>query len=430
MSIFVSHSHQDDAFCRSLVTALRAADADVWYDEQNLGAGHLMDAIERELRRRPVFIVILSPAALASRWVKDECTWAYARNRKDPSRILLPVIASALADEDDIWLFLQEFKRIEAPGTMPFPPQEAIQETLRILALTAPMGATGTGGGSRAATPLPRPQNSAAELLRRGKALQAQRRHREALPLFARVTELEPRSFEAWANLARAQSELGEAVPALDAAEKALQLESASAMAWSAKAGALMQLGRYAEAFDAAERAVALDADDAIIRTDKGFTLNGLERYAEALAAFDQALALDPEYTFAWNGKGIALNNLERYDEGLAAFEQVLALDPKATFGWNGKGIALHNLERYAEALAAYEQVLALDPKATFGWNGKGNALYSLQRYAEALAAYEQALALNPKFAIAWTSKGYALRALGRTREAKQAEAQAKALGG
>src|SRR5579859_4719364 len=77
--IFVSHSHEDNSYCRELVAALRAADADVWYDEQNLGSGRRLLTIERELRARPIFVVILSPAALASDWVRDESSWAYTR---------------------------------------------------------------------------------------------------------------------------------------------------------------------------------------------------------------------------------------------------------------------------------------------------------------------------------------------------------------
>src|SRR5690349_6735400 len=100
--IFVSHSHEDDAFCRELVAAVRAAGADVWYDEQDLGSGRLLLTIERELRARPIFIVILSPAALASDWVRDESSWAYTLLRREPQRVILPVLARPI-DAADIW---------------------------------------------------------------------------------------------------------------------------------------------------------------------------------------------------------------------------------------------------------------------------------------------------------------------------------------
>jgi len=39
LPIFVSHSHEDGAFCQALVTALRGAGADVWYDRAQPGRG-------------------------------------------------------------------------------------------------------------------------------------------------------------------------------------------------------------------------------------------------------------------------------------------------------------------------------------------------------------------------------------------------------
>ncbi|HLY30045.1 MAG TPA: toll/interleukin-1 receptor domain-containing protein, partial [Ktedonobacterales bacterium] len=48
--VFISHSHQDTAFCERLVQGLRVAGLDVWLDEHNLGAGHLPNIIEQELR--------------------------------------------------------------------------------------------------------------------------------------------------------------------------------------------------------------------------------------------------------------------------------------------------------------------------------------------------------------------------------------------
>ncbi len=65
--IFVSHSHEDDAWCRDFVTELRAKGANVWYDEHDMGYGSLSEGIERELRTCPIFIVILSPTSITSR---------------------------------------------------------------------------------------------------------------------------------------------------------------------------------------------------------------------------------------------------------------------------------------------------------------------------------------------------------------------------
>jgi CheY-like chemotaxis protein len=142
--IFVSHSSQDNAFCNALVQALRGAGADVWYDEENLGAAHLLNEISRELASRPVFIVILSKAAFGSQWVMRECQWAYNLYTREPDRIILPVTAQPIEPSDfNLWLFLEDFRRIEAPGCMPLPQEEAISKTLHTLVLS-PKGAPQT----------------------------------------------------------------------------------------------------------------------------------------------------------------------------------------------------------------------------------------------------------------------------------------------
>jgi len=76
LKVFLSHSGLDQAICDQaicdqaicdqVVGPLRDAGADVWYDEHNLGAGHLLGEIQRELQARPVFIVLLSKRAFAS----------------------------------------------------------------------------------------------------------------------------------------------------------------------------------------------------------------------------------------------------------------------------------------------------------------------------------------------------------------------------
>jgi hypothetical protein len=77
LKVFLSHSSQDKPVCDQLVTALRGAGADVWYDEHNLGAGQVLEEIQRELKARPVFLVLLSKHAFASQWVRRETTWAF-----------------------------------------------------------------------------------------------------------------------------------------------------------------------------------------------------------------------------------------------------------------------------------------------------------------------------------------------------------------
>lgn len=137
LQVFISHSHSDNEFCVALVKGLRDSGANVWYDEQNLGAGHLLNVIQNELLNRRVFIVILSKAAFASTWVLQECQWAFNIYMREPDRVILPVTAQPIDPADfNTWLFLENFKRIEAPGYQPLPHAEAVAKVLHTLVLT------------------------------------------------------------------------------------------------------------------------------------------------------------------------------------------------------------------------------------------------------------------------------------------------------
>ena len=276
LRVFVSHSHQDNDFCHAIVQALRDAGADVWYDEHNLGSGRLGPTIERELRDRPVFVVILSPSALQSQWVEDETRWAYGLQRKDTKRIIQPVVAATIA-EDDIWLFLQDFKRIEADGRVPFTMREAASRLVHVLGLTP--------AGAALAPAAPQPAGDVNGLLERGKALFPQLRFAEALTLFEYAAHLAPNN----------------------------------AVVWATKGMALNGLRRPQESLSDCDHALSLDPNLAIAWFIKGTALVLLSRYEDALVAFDNGLALDPNDTAAWANKASALSHLGRRDEAIIA---------------------------------------------------------------------------------------------------------------
>lgn len=128
--IFVSHAHEDNAWCRAFVEALRHGGADVWYDEHNLGYGELAEEIERELASRPIFIVVLSPASVAKPWVRRETEAAIHLRDTVPGRGILPVVA-ARAEVPLLWA---GYKRIAGPDGGGLDPAEAAGRVAHSLA--------------------------------------------------------------------------------------------------------------------------------------------------------------------------------------------------------------------------------------------------------------------------------------------------------
>jgi hypothetical protein len=133
-SVFVSHCHEDNLWCRTFVSALERAGADVWYDEKSLGHGILSEEIERELRTRRNFIAVLSPSAIASPWVRREVTAAIHLRDREPDRVVLPVIA----EQCDVPLLWSEFKWVSGSDDAGLPAEEAAQRVILTLGIAEP----------------------------------------------------------------------------------------------------------------------------------------------------------------------------------------------------------------------------------------------------------------------------------------------------
>lgn len=256
--VFVSHSHEDVEWCRGFVGLLRSYGADVWYDEHNLGYGELMDEIGRQLAVRPVFVVILSPHAISSKWVKMEMTGAVNLWQKHPDRIILPVVAH----QCEIPVLWTTFKYVSGPSDSGISPQEAAIRVAHALGLEMKTS---------------QPEAEIAKTLQIGLG-----------PASVRHEQLDSQSDLPLATYDRLVS-----VPSGDhPGQTVTQIRATDNSTLSPLAEWLQKGSYYVES----------------------------KVYEEALTAYECALAIDRNNSLAWSGKAIALKQLGRYEEaGFAA---------------------------------------------------------------------------------------------------------------
>jgi tetratricopeptide (TPR) repeat protein len=444
IKVFVSHNNKDNEFCMGIVQALRHAGADVWFDEDNMGAGHILATVQREVYQRPIFIVILSKAAFASSWVRRETTWAYELTDSNPTRVILPIVASPIDKDDfsgdDGWLFLGAFRRIEQAPYIPFPLNPAIERMLFVLALTP--------HGQEATHLQPQFIEEVEDLIARGKGLRVQGMFKESLPFFQRATEVGARSFDAWFNLGYTLGELRKWPEALAAYQQALTIEPNNiftlynqgrafrslrrydealerydlaiklapnfADAWNGKSGAFRDQKHYEQALESCDRALKLRPKFVSALNNRGNILRKLQRYDEALEMFDEMLKLDDRSVSGLNNRGNVLAELGRDDKALDDFNEALRIQPEFATSWFNRANILAKLRRYDEALTANDGFLTLDPRSVDGWLNRGRILWELARYDEALTAYDRALALDPNNTVAQQSRLATLKHLRR----------------
>ncbi len=91
--VFLSHATPDRKFADRLATVVRAHGVPLWYSRTNLvGAQQWHDEIGQALARCDAFLVVLSPAAVRSQWVKLE--YLFALNNRQYRDRIVPLLLS------------------------------------------------------------------------------------------------------------------------------------------------------------------------------------------------------------------------------------------------------------------------------------------------------------------------------------------------
>jgi hypothetical protein len=89
--VFISHAHANHSFLNRLCAVLRAHAISHWYSKTHLiGAQQWHDEIGNALGRCDWFLVVLSPAATKSEWVKRELV--YALNEARYTGKIIPIL--------------------------------------------------------------------------------------------------------------------------------------------------------------------------------------------------------------------------------------------------------------------------------------------------------------------------------------------------
>lgn len=102
---FISYSRVNKEFASKLAKGLRTAGYHIWFDLMDIPTGSRWDdEVENALRECSIFLIILTPAAIASENVKDEIGYAI-----DHGKRLLPI----LLENCDVPLRLRRFQYVD-----------------------------------------------------------------------------------------------------------------------------------------------------------------------------------------------------------------------------------------------------------------------------------------------------------------------------
>lgn len=118
--VFVSHSSSDAAVVRRLREALAPHGVELWIDRRELASGEPLDPeIAAAIDGAAHVIVVLSPEALKSAWVKKEVDYAKEVRARRPGFRLVPVLRPPFEPEMTSWILGEDVVAIrldDEPG--------------------------------------------------------------------------------------------------------------------------------------------------------------------------------------------------------------------------------------------------------------------------------------------------------------------------
>ncbi len=104
-SCFISYSSKDEGFVRRLHADLQDNGVRCWFAPEDMKIGaKILDTLDEAIRLRDKVLLVLSEASIASDWVEDEVTKAFAEERQRGGVVLFPVrLDDAVFATNEAW---------------------------------------------------------------------------------------------------------------------------------------------------------------------------------------------------------------------------------------------------------------------------------------------------------------------------------------
>jgi tetratricopeptide (TPR) repeat protein len=197
-------------------------------------------------------------------------------------------------------------------------------------------------------------------------------------------------------DLGHALFQKGQVEEAMALYEKAVEINPRFAKAHNNLGLALFQQGEIDEAMVHYRKALEINPDFAEARNNFGLALLQEKQPDEAMTQFQQSLEINPGNAEAHINLGIALAQEGRSDEAILHFQKAVEISPKNARAYNNLGIALFQKGQVDEAILNYEKALKINPDDIAAHTNFGRALLQKGEADAAVIQFQEVLRLNP----------------------------------
>jgi tetratricopeptide (TPR) repeat protein/serine/threonine protein kinase len=244
----------------------------------------------------------------------------------------------------------------------------------------------------------------------------------EALEVYSRVNELNPRNLWGWIHHGNLQWELGNRNETFETYSRAIEQltqQQDKALALGHRGFRYNMLRQFDQAFDDFNLALELNPNDWLALHWRGDAYRETGRHAQAIEDYKKSLELNPLHLWGWIHLGTCQWELGRRTDTLETYSRAIERLPDQPEAWIHRGLRHCQLKQFDQAISDCNRAIELNPQNSWYWHVRGDAHRGLDRHAEAIADYTETIRIDPNSGEghrlwSWINRGRSKLALGQ----------------
>jgi len=216
-----------------------------------------------------------------------------------------------------------------------------------------------------------------------------------AVVQYLEAIKLKSDYIQAFNEMARVKSKVGDLEGAYEAVSKALEIDSTYAEAFNTLGMLYYKVEDYQSAVNSFRKAVYFDEETDIFQYNLGVSLQDIDEYAAAAEVLQDLAQRTPDDESVWFELGNAYYGMDEHLKAIENFEKAAELSPEEAVLYDNMGYAWSQLKDYQKAIENFSRSLALsagDQEVIFS---RGMAYYYTQQYTLAMTDIDEAIAID-----------------------------------
>ncbi|MFP4527027.1 MAG: tetratricopeptide repeat protein, partial [Candidatus Kapaibacterium sp.] len=239
------------------------------------------------------------------------------------------------------------------------------------------------------------------EYFYKGVALSESGNYNEAISMYKKAIEKDPKFFRAMNNLGTVYNKLGNYLDAERELMRALEIKPNDDIILNNLGDVYSNQGKYEEAIKYFMQAIDKNKKQPKYYYNLGNIYNAIDEYDKAIEIYEKALNFDNNQAEVLNNLGISYYEKEEFLTSEKYFRQSIEADPNYLNAYHNLALIHHKNNELQQALDCYNEIIKRNPKTNLNAFYNRSCTYALLNNKSLMIEdLKKAIDINPKAKI------------------------------